>query len=498
MKNYLTAHKSAPVLFGSLFLGLTFLVTSCAFLTWYYRLAGFMSGKWVDLLAESGVYIIHILGMILFSVLVRRKPGLILRPAALAAILAAWFLLCAGSVFATASAAVLALGLLANFLIGPLFGYYLTTLSACVPKGRRGIAFGLGGAFASIATYLLSLPVGGTFIVTKGVWIVYGILAILAFFFGAPLLCALREERASGDVQQLPGLRTADGRITEGFRFFLLMAVTILLVDMVQNMGFYFPSVDITRAGIPHELSRAFYSVGLIGAGLLHDRNRKLGFIISSTTLIFPFVSLVLLDNLAAGLTVWILAYVILGFFAVTRALLFADLAGTAPSLLFIASYGMMFGRAGEAFGIFLGVELSGSRALHITVLSVSFAVALVLLFMLFASVDASAIGAAFAGEPEKAHAQPEGAVPASDPLQTFAAGYGFSSRETEVLRRLLEGEINKEIAERMVISENTVKYHIKNIYKKTGCSSRKELTGLYHLHGKRAPSGEEKEDGTV
>ena len=38
-----------------------------------------------------------------------------------------------------------------------------------------------------------------------------------------------------------------------------------------------------------------------------------------------------------------------------------------------------------------------------------------------------------------------------------------------------------REIASDLYISENTVKYHVKNIYKKYGCSSRKELIQKYN-----------------
>jgi LuxR family maltose regulon positive regulatory protein len=50
-----------------------------------------------------------------------------------------------------------------------------------------------------------------------------------------------------------------------------------------------------------------------------------------------------------------------------------------------------------------------------------------------------------------------------------------FSSRELEVLQ-LLKSELNgPEIAERLVVSLNTVRYHTKNIYRKLGANTRLE-----------------------
>lgn len=51
-----------------------------------------------------------------------------------------------------------------------------------------------------------------------------------------------------------------------------------------------------------------------------------------------------------------------------------------------------------------------------------------------------------------------------------------FTERELEVLIQLISGASNKTIAERMNLSVDTVKYHLKNLLKKTGCQTRTEL----------------------
>ena len=50
-----------------------------------------------------------------------------------------------------------------------------------------------------------------------------------------------------------------------------------------------------------------------------------------------------------------------------------------------------------------------------------------------------------------------------------------FSEREKEVTKLLLEGNSNKQIAMALGISESTVEYHLKNIYKKLQVNSRTE-----------------------
>jgi DNA-binding CsgD family transcriptional regulator len=51
-----------------------------------------------------------------------------------------------------------------------------------------------------------------------------------------------------------------------------------------------------------------------------------------------------------------------------------------------------------------------------------------------------------------------------------------LSAREIDIVTLLSQGLINKEIAQRLNISVNTVKFHVKNVYSKLKISSRKEI----------------------
>jgi two-component system, NarL family, nitrate/nitrite response regulator NarL len=61
---------------------------------------------------------------------------------------------------------------------------------------------------------------------------------------------------------------------------------------------------------------------------------------------------------------------------------------------------------------------------------------------------------------------------------------YGLTQREIEIIQAVASGAPNKEIAERLSISEQTVKHHITNIFDKVGAYNRLELTLFAFHHG--------------
>jgi len=62
---------------------------------------------------------------------------------------------------------------------------------------------------------------------------------------------------------------------------------------------------------------------------------------------------------------------------------------------------------------------------------------------------------------------------------------FGLTPRELEVVSAVVDGDSNKEIAQRCHIEENTVKHHLTNIFNKLGVSTRLELAlfAVNHLH---------------
>lgn len=67
------------------------------------------------------------------------------------------------------------------------------------------------------------------------------------------------------------------------------------------------------------------------------------------------------------------------------------------------------------------------------------------------------------------------GASPQRRPLDRL------TERERDVLRLLAEGLTNAQIAERLVVQESTVKFHVQNIFHKLGVANRTEAAQVYY-----------------
>jgi len=64
------------------------------------------------------------------------------------------------------------------------------------------------------------------------------------------------------------------------------------------------------------------------------------------------------------------------------------------------------------------------------------------------------------------------------------AEEFGLTGREREILERVAMGRSNKQIAGEFWLSEQTIKYHLTNVYRKLGVSSRTEAARFAYDHG--------------
>ena len=179
----------------------------------------------------------------------------------------------------------------------------------------------------------------------------------------------------------------------------------------------------------------------------------------------FPVVTIILAGDpsLASGLLT--ITYLFLGFVAVYRSLMFMDIAAGDNNLLAFACVGLMLSRLVEAGSTWFSSINITDKLLAAIIFAVLFAL---LLFVFFIYV-------------QKMYQFSSYEATVEDKLMRFAQKYNLTSREKEVLPLLTKGTPNREIAKLMFISENTVKFHIKNLLQKTGCPDRTDLISLYN-----------------
>ncbi|MEK7323791.1 MAG: response regulator transcription factor [Chloroflexota bacterium] len=67
-----------------------------------------------------------------------------------------------------------------------------------------------------------------------------------------------------------------------------------------------------------------------------------------------------------------------------------------------------------------------------------------------------------------------------------------LTSREIEIVRELAQGASNREIAAKLVISENTVKNHVRNVLSKLRVRSRRDVADYARDHGLASPRSDD------
>lgn len=430
-----------------------FLLASTGWLMWLYHLTGLVAASSVDVLTMVVGYLMQAAGISAFMYFGRSLSEARTRQLVAFSVIA--YVAClAPAALAPSLAPVLAFGYLSSLLCGYMQGFYVFCLARHVDEKRRGLVFGGAYAASTALGWLLSAIAGGA--LTRGVagLITCAVLAV-------PTLALVRKPLVSS-------ASTQDARTQQppAPRLVALACITVLLMSLTKNTGFGFPADDLLE-GVSVETSRLFYGVGLLVAGLVCDHDRRYGALCCAGALVTPFLMLALSGAAAPATIMWALGYLLFGFFSVFRVVLLADLAAQGGWYLF-AGTGLLFGRVGDSLGTALTTALASLPLVLITVTAVLFACTMALFFVLYQQLYVTA----------------PGAVPSEREIfERFAARHDLSSREREVLRLVLAERSNSEIAAELFVSEATVKYHVRNLLRKTGCHNRLEILAKYADH---------------
>ena len=434
---------------------LCFLLTSTAWLSWEYHLLEQTLPISSELLTMGISYLLQAAGIGVFALLIRYRQPLADRifPVSLAA-----HLLCLiPAAMSPYPAGSLAFGFMMNLVCGVIAGYYLYGLARKVPAERTAKAFSIGYGLAILASWLLTLA-GGRSVYSSAK------IVIICIVLTAAALASERFFRKKEGQESAPaGTTGTKRRGAAGKDLLWMLGVLVLLFSLVNSSGFAFPAADLGRA-VNLELSRLVYAAGLIIAGIVTDRNRKHGAICALAALVIPFIILALQGETLPVVVFWVLSYFTFGFYSVYRVILFSDYAAE-RDMLFLSGLGLMLGRVGDAFGEMICIALAGHLPVQVAATALLFAGATAMFFKVY--------NVLYVPETERVLSERE-------KFHYFAMEHDLSAREQDVLRLLLEQKTNAEIADLLFISENTVKFHVKNLLQKTGRKNRKELAAAY------------------
>jgi len=99
----------------------------------------------------------------------------------------------------------------------------------------------------------------------------------------------------------------------------------------------------------------------------------------------------------------------------------------------------------------------------------------------------ANAIRAAYAGKPTLAPEAAQALIQAAR-MPAEKIGFDLTEREREVLALMVEGLNNTEIADRLVVSRSTAKFHVSSILSKLRAASRTEAVAIAVQHNLVVP----------
>ena len=486
-----------------LVIGLSFLWTGSAFLSWVYNVAALLEpvGRidLLEILTEGVGYVFQAIGILTFSIFIRHylistrvvhSADILLKATFLTASLTDVMLtyICMNTVSLQTA---LIFGYIQNILHGIIAAMYIYILTLYVEIGRRGIVFGVGYSIGSIGSYIISRLNSDNFlrdIRCVPIYITITVITIILIYS-----CVFTEASAVYKIftgkTDAPENPASEGDVSSvAIQIIVLATAVVFLLSVVKGLGFYFDFSDVWVDGMSLEYTRLYYAVGLLLAGIINDLNRRWGGILCVAALVFPFVLILLNSTSVSGKILWIINYSITGLYVVYRVLLFSDIAwesllykplSKGKSLLFIAPFGLMIGRLGDFVSTLIGIRLSSLPVILNAITAIIFVITVIMFSALFTSLYLGEI----AKNNNKYYTRISSDNSLSDDTDTsigFSDYYKLTDREMLVLYHITNRLTNKEIAAELFVQESTVKYHVKNILRKTNCSNRKELLALY------------------
>ena len=468
------------IFYSFLLICLCFTFVSSGYLSWFYHLIEILPNpQSADQASEVFGYLFQAAGIAVFSALAGRFRT-IRDSASFLCIILLYMICLIPSVLSQSVTVSLVCGFAMNLFCGIISACYIYTLTIMTDSAMTAQVFGSAYGLSTIITWLASEK--HNMLQEDYVLIIYALMAALGVMVYDK--CVKRGEETDGlsqltvhlfkgqspDNQRAKDIQREEG-LSEGHGSLILTAAfTVIMLSFVKSLGFIFPASDIS-SGISLELSRIFYGVSLIIAGYISDKNRQIGAIFCISSLVLPFIMLVLGRENMPQIILWSMNYFFFGFFTIFRVILFCDLANK-TNLYYLAAGGLLTGRIGDAVGTYTYIYLKDNVPILIIVAGTLFVLTMFVFFRLYNML--------YLAEPETVILPPQ--ISEEERFELFCKKYDCTLREREILRLITKERTNSEIAKDLFISESTVKFHVRNLLRKTNCGNRVDLIRLFQL----------------
>lgn len=352
-------------------------------------------------------------------------------------------------------------------LIGLSQGSYVFLLTLFFPKSNRCMGLGIAASLSVLINSAFSLIDEGTFVQSIYAVIIYLVIAVAAC--GILIFTFKHLYNPEGTVLDTSAEDNEHTPIWNS-KGFIYTCFFIGLSWAIQSLGFFFPFNDSLVLGINSESLRLTNVLGLLLGGYLVSRDKRAGAISCLILLATPMLYIMLQAQAGISLIIYFLSYFFTGVLSIYRISITADLSDSFDTndnqMTFYCAFGLIFGRLGEGLGGLLGIKLTNDTMMLLT--ATSFILVTAVAFFVFHYLEI------FTPIPSVVQNH-------NDKMTAFKVKYSLSSREMDVLSLLLDDDSNSEIAEKLFVSENTIRFHVSNILKKTGCKRRNDIIALFY-----------------
>ena len=378
------------------------------------------------------------------------------------------------SVFTHSGSVLIVVMILLNMIVGMLTAFAFSLIASYITEKRFTLCFAGAYSFGGIFTCIICR-------LNEKIMVSFFVIILSCVFVGiiSALILSYKDIDFSFAVSNTGSPFLSAKKIDIG-----LLHLIIVLMAVITALGANDQALVESGSKISLIYTRFFYAGGLMLAAIIFDKSHTIGGICALASVLYPIMIIILYKEMPIHYIPVALTDTFLGFYAVFRAGIFMSLA-SGKGKFYIAPLGLCISRIVEGMVSVSLVGFGTNRLVCFIIAGVLF-VPLIMLFCYMLTKNTR--------QPETTMVVYENNTSGLEEISSlsFAEIYHLTRREEEISSFLAANKTNGEIADILFVSESTVRFHVSNILKKTGLSSRIEVGRKYNeLSSNSLPGGQ-------